>query len=238
MGGPCSITTYENLNDTVSDMDRVDIIRAGAYKLRKSPYMFTGMKEEGIDILSRVGKEHHKPVITEIISENQLPMFEKYVDIIQVGTRNMSNFALLEALGKSTKPVMLKRGSCATIEEWLLAAEYIVKAGNPNVILCERGIRTYETATRNTLDLSAVSLVKKVCNLPIIVDPSHGTGRFDLVEDMTLAAIACGADGVMLEVSQNIEGLRSDGIQTITTKRYNELLKKMQKVCEAIGREF
>ena len=238
IAGPCSITSYETLKSTCDNMSRVDIIRGGAFKPRKSPYAFQGIGEEGLDILKRVGDENHTPVISEIMDTDDLESFIDKVDVIQVGARNMSNFSLLKKLGKVNKPILLKRGQCSTVEEWLLAAEYIVKNGNKNVILCERGIKTFETATRNTLDLSAVSLVKQICSLPVIVDPSHATGRYDLVSQMALAAVACGADGIMLEVSQNIEGLKSDGSQTLSTKRYNELLIKMQKVAEAIGRDF
>ena len=238
IGGPCSITSYDDLKNTVNDMKNVDIIRGGAYKLRKSPYAFQGLKEDGLMILNKVGQESNKPVISEITKIEDIPLFVKYVDVIQVGARNMNNYPMLKALGKVDKPILLKRGISSTVEEWLLAAEYIVYNGNKNVILCERGIRTFENSTRNTLDLSAVSLVKKLSNLPVIVDPSHATGRYDLIEDMVLASVACGADGIILEVSSHIEGLKSDGAQTISTKRYNNMLEKVKRVCEALDRDF
>ncbi|MDY4788277.1 MAG: 3-deoxy-7-phosphoheptulonate synthase [Bacilli bacterium] len=238
IAGPCAIDSYDSLLETTTNMNRVDVIRGGAFKPRKSPYSFQGLGLEGIKILNQVGKKTNHLVISEIINESDLKYFEENVDIIQVGARNMDNYQLLKVLGKSSKPILLKRGLSASIEEWLLAAEYIVKNGNKNVILCERGIRTFETSTRNTLDLSAVSLIKKLSNLPIVVDPSHATGRYDLVEQMTLAAIAAGADGIVLEVSQDVEGLKSDGSQTISCKRYNNLLTKIKKVCEAVERDF
>lgn len=238
IAGPCSVENYDAIANTINNLDFVSVIRGGAFKPRKSPYAFQGLGRQGIEILKEIGTNFNKPIISEILYESDIDYFVENVDIIQVGARNMSNFSLLKLLGKTNKPILLKRGPSSTIEEWLLAAEYIVKEGNENVILCERGIKTFENATRNTLDLSAVALVKKLSNLPVIVDPSHATGRFDLVCQMAIAAMAAGADGIMLEVSQGLEGLKSDGSQTISTKRYNELLKKLAKVAEALDRAF
>ena len=214
------------------------IFRGGAYKARTSPYSFQGLREKGLEDLAKVKKIVKMPIVSEILSVEQLDEFVKNVDIIQVGARNMQNYELLKELGKIDKPILLKRGYAATIEELLMAAEYILVGGNKKVILCERGIRTFAKATRNTLDISAVPYIKKVSHLPVIVDPSHGTGKRDLVEPMTLAAIAAGADGVMIEVHNNPQFAWSDGAQCVNFAEYNKIVEKARLVAKAVGRDI
>ncbi len=225
IAGPCSVESEESLNKTVSMLKEVgvDILRGGAFKPRTSPYTFQGLGEEGLKILYKVGKSFNLPIISELMDEKYLGIFLKYVDIIQIGSRNMYNYPLLKTVGQTDKPILLKRGMSATIYEWSMAAEYIASYGNSNIILCERGIRSYDNYTRNTLDLAAVPIMKKETGLPIIVDPSHGTGRRELIEPMSKAALACGADGIMVEVHHNPDEALSDSEQTIGIDMYKKL---------------
>lgn len=228
MAGPCSVETEEQINyvaQRVKDAGAT-FLRGGAFKPRTSPYSFQGLKSEGLDLLKGARKATGLPIVTEIMRVSHIDMFEG-VDIIQVGARNMQNFELLKELGKTNKPILLKRGLSSTVEEWLMSAEYIMAGGNDKVILCERGIRTYETATRNTLDLSAVPVIKKKSHLPVIVDPSHATGKSSLVEQMALAAVAAGADGLMIEVHNDPKHALSDGAQSLTPDRFDIVAKKV-----------
>ena len=230
MAGPCSVESEEQEEQINYVAERVKeagaaFLRGGAFKPRTSPYSFQGLKAEGLDLLKGARKATGLPIVTEIMSVAHIDMFES-VDIIQVGARNMQNFELLKQLGKTDKPILLKRGLANTIEEWIMSAEYIMAGGNNNVILCERGIRTYETATRNTLDLSAVPVVKKLSHLPVIVDPSHATGKAWLVEQMSLAAVAAGADGLMIEVHNDPKHALSDGAQSLTPDQFDIVAKK------------
>ena len=240
MAGPCSVENEELLLETASNIKSsgAKMLRGGAYKPRTSPYSFQGLGIEGLKLLKKAKKETGLPIVSEIMDANLLPEFEEYVDLLQVGARNMQNYELLKALGKSTKPVLLKRGFSNTIEEWLMSAEYIVTSGNPNVILCERGIRTFETATRNTLDLSVVQIVKRKTHLPIVIDPSHATGDWRLVESMSLAAIAAGTDGLIIEVHNQPEKAFSDGAQSLTYQNFAKLVEKGRKIAEVVGRKF
>ncbi|MGI5911634.1 MAG: 3-deoxy-7-phosphoheptulonate synthase [Syntrophomonadaceae bacterium] len=240
VAGPCAIESMEILKETAFRVrgSGAAFLRGGAYKPRTSPYSFQGLGEEGLKILARVGEDMNMPVITEIIDSENIQLISDYSDIIQVGTRNMHNFALLRKLGKIKKPVVLKRGLAASIEEWLLAAEYILAGGNEQVILCERGIRTSESWTRNTLDLSAVALVKELSHLPVLVDPSHATGIRRLVCPMAKAALAAGADGVMVEVHPQPDKALSDGDQSLTPKEFSRLMKEIEPVARAVGRRI
>ena len=228
MAGPCSVETEEQINYVAQRVKEAGatFLRGGAFKPRTSPYSFQGLKAQGLDLLKGARKVTGLPIVTEIMKESHIDMFES-VDIIQVGARNMQNFELLKELGKIDKPILLKRGLASTIEEWLMSAEYIMAGGNNKVILCERGIRTYETATRNTLDLSAVPVVKKKSHLPVIVDPSHATGKAALVEQMALAAVAAGADGLMIEVHNDPKHALSDGAQSLTPDQFDVLTKRV-----------
>ena len=240
MAGPCSIESEEQLLDIANNVKKsgASVLRGGAYKPRTSPYSFQGLREDGIELLTKIKEKTNMPVISEIMSIDKIPEFVENVDIIQVGARNMQNFELLKALGKIDKPILLKRGLANTIEEWLMSAEYILSGGNNKVILCERGIRTFETYTRNTLDLSVIPVVKKLSHLPIIIDPSHATGRWDLVESMSLAAICAGCDGLLIEVHNNPSKALSDGSQALTYKRFNALMKKAKRIAKAIKRKI
>ena len=240
MAGPCSVESYEQLRTAAEAVKNsgAEILRGGAYKPRTSPYDFQGLGEEGLKLLRQVADEFGMKVVTEIVDRDDLELVENYADILQVGARNMQNFQMLKALGKSKKPVMLKRGLSATISEWLNAAEYIMIGGNENVILCERGIRTYETYTRNTLDLSAVAAIKELSHLPIIVDPSHGTGRRSMIAPMSKAAIACGADGLMIEVHPHPEVALSDGNQSLTPEDFQNLMSNLTEIAKAVGKGF
>lgn len=238
IGGPCSVESREQMNDVLDEVhSRIDIIRAGAYKPRTSPYSFQGLREEGIKILVEAKKKYEKPICTEIVSINDIDAY-KEVDIIQVGARNMQNFELLKALGKVDKPILLKRGFSNTIEEWIMSAEYIISSGNDQVILCERGIRTFETYTRNTLDLSAVIAAKRLTNLPVLVDPSHASGKWDFVEDLSKASVAAGCDGLMIEIHHDPEEALSDGAQSLKPKKFKKIFKSLRKVAEAVGRRI
>ena len=238
MAGPCAVESLEQVRETAAAVKKAGakILRGGAYKPRTSPYDFQGLGEEGLKILRQVADEFDLKVVTEVVDRQDIPLIEEYADILQVGARNMQNFQMLKSLGKIKKPIMLKRGLSATISEWLNAAEYIVTGGNENVMFCERGIRTYETYTRNTLDLSAVAAVKELSHLPIIVDPSHGTGRRPMVSPMARAAIAAGADGLMIEVHPHPEKAYSDGNQSLTPKDFQDLMSNLGDIAAAVGR--
>lgn len=239
IAGPCSIENEQQLQQITSKIKPLgcNILRAGAYKPRTSPYDFQGLEEKGLQLLFEIKKKYHLPVISEITSIEHLDLFVQYVDIIQVGARNMQNFELLKALGKINKPILLKRGMGNTIEELLLSAEYILSGGNQQVILCERGIRTFEKSTRTTLDLSAIPVLKKLTHLPVFVDPSHSVGKREYVEAMALAAIAAGADGIMVEVHDQPLFAKSDGLQALTIDDFKQLIQKCKKVAEAIGKK-
>ncbi len=234
MAGPCSVENEDQINYVAERVKQAgaQFLRGGAFKPRTSPYSFQGLKSEGLDLLKGARKATGLPIVTEIMRVGHIDMFEG-VDIIQVGARNMQNFELLKELGKTDKPILLKRGLSSTIEEWLMSAEYIMAGGNSRVILCERGIRTFETATRNTLDLSAVPVVKKLSHLPVIVDPSHATGKSALVEQMALAAVAAGADGLMIEVHNDPRHALSDGAQSLTPDQFDILAKRVFALKEA-----
>jgi 3-deoxy-7-phosphoheptulonate synthase len=241
IGGPCSIETNDQMNEVAMEVKKsgASMLRGGAFKPRTSPYSFQGLKEEGLDMLVEAGKKNGLPVVTELMSIEKIPLFEEKVDLIQVGARNMQNFELLKAIGRgTTKPILLKRGLSATIEEWIMSAEYIIASGNPNVILCERGIRTFENYTRNTLDLSAVLAVKKLTHLPVIVDPSHAAGKWWMVEGLAKAAIAVGADGLMIEVHNDPKNAWCDGAQSLKPKRFNKLMEELRKIAKIVGRSI
>ena len=213
-------------------------LRGGAFKPRTSPYAFQGLGEEGLQYLAEAREKTGLPIITEIMDPRDMDVINKYTDIIQIGARNMQNFRLLLEVGSSDKPVLLKRGLSSTIKEWLMSAEYIMSRGNHNVMLCERGIRTFETATRNTLDLSAVPVLKELTHLPVVVDPSHGVGKRSLVAPMAKAAIAAGADALIIEVHSNPEEAMSDGDQSLKPEQFEQLMKEMKLVAAAVGREI
>ena len=238
MAGPCSVESREQLMETAQAVKDAGahILRGGAFKPRSSPYSFQGMGEEGLKLLAEARKVTGLPIITEVTAPDLVPLVTTYADILQVGARNMQNFALLHAVGESQRPVMLKRGMMATMEELLMAAEYILSHGNQQVMLCERGIRTFETYTRNTLDLSAIPMLKQLSHLPVIVDPSHGTGKWELVEPMSRAAIAAGADGLIIEVHPHPEEALSDGAQSLKPGRFAALVQSLKPIAEAVGR--
>jgi len=238
MAGPCTVEGRDMLVDTAHWVKRcgATLLRGGAYKPSTSPYSFQGMGKDGLEILAEARAQTGLPVITEVLDPRDVPVVEEYADILQIGARNMQNFNLLKECGKSRKPVMLKRGLSATIEEWLLAAEYLYAGGNHDVILCERGIRTFEPATRNTLDLTAVPLVKQLTHLPVIVDPSHGTGKWDLVTPMARAGIAAGADGLIIEVHPNPSEALKDGFESLTFDNFAAMMDGLRPVARAVGR--
>lgn len=238
VGGPCAVESEDQLRETAAAVKDAGAraLRGGAYKPRSSPYSFQGHGEEGLNLLQKISGESSLPTISEVMDTGDVDLFVEKIDALQIGARNMQNFRLLRAVGETKKPVVLKRGLSATIEELLLAAEYIVAAGNPNVILCERGIRTFETATRNTLDLNAVAYLKRKTHLPVMVDPSHGTGIRELVAPLSKAAIACGADGLLIEVHRNPAQALSDGKQSLTPPQFAQLMKELRLVAEAVGR--
>jgi 3-deoxy-7-phosphoheptulonate synthase len=238
MAGPCSVETRDQLLRTAVGVagSGATLLRGGAFKPRTSPYAFQGLGENGLDLLEEGRQATGLPIITEVMEPAQVARVAESADVLQIGARNMQNFPLLKEIGRSEKPCMLKRGLSATIEEWLMAAEYVMHAGNPNVILCERGIRTFETATRNTLDLSAIPLVKRLSHLPVIADPSHGTGHRYLVQPMALAAAAAGADGLIIEVHPQPDSALSDGPQSLTLEDFAELMHTLGRVLEAVGR--
>jgi len=239
MAGPCAVESIEQLQESAEAVKAAgaQFLRGGAFKPRTSPYDFQGFAEKGLQMLKDVGEKTGLKIVTEIVDVNAIDMHCAYADVLQVGARNMQNFELLKVVGKSKKPVLLKRGMSATISEWLNAAEYILSEGNYNVILCERGIRTYETFTRNTLDLSAVAAVKELSHLPIIVDPSHGTGRWQMVRPMARAAIAAGADGLMIEVHPHPEVALSDGDQSLTPENFTSVMKEVSQIAAIMGKK-
>ena len=238
MAGPCAVETEEQLMTIAREVKKAgaQFVRGGAYKPRTSPYSFQGLEEEGLRYMAEAKKEFGLNTICEVISEAAIEAAAKYVDMIQIGARNMQNFQLLREAGRSGMPVLLKRGLAATIDEWLNAAEYIISEGNPNVVLCERGIRTYETATRNTLDISAVPVIRAKSHLPIIVDPSHATGVFSYVPPLAKAAVAVGADGLMIEVHNDPEHALSDGPQSLTFENFDHLMTDLQEYIRLAGR--
>ncbi|CFY08798.1 Aldolase-type TIM barrel [Syntrophomonas zehnderi OL-4] len=230
VAGPCAVEGREIFLETAWAVKKAgaDMLRGGAFKPRTSPYSFQGLGEKGLKIMAEARELTGLPIVTEVMDQKSIAMVAEYADVIQVGARNMQNFFLLRELGKVNKPILLKRGMSATIEEWLMAAEYILGSGNPQVILCERGIRTFETYTRNTLDLSAVPLLKHLSHLPVMVDPSHGTGKRDLVEPMSMAAVACGTDGIMVEVHPDPANAWSDGPQSLIPDDFSKLAQKVR----------
>ena len=238
MAGPCAVESEDQLKEAARCVREggAQFLRGGAFKPRTSPYDFQGLAEKGLKMLREAADENGLKVVTEIVDKDDMELIGTYADVYQVGARNMQNFQLLKALGKAKKPVMLKRGLSSTISEWLNAAEYIAAGGNENIILCERGICTYETFTRNTLDLSAVAAVKELSHLPIIVDPSHGTGRWQMVRPMARAAIAAGADGLIIEVHPHPEVALSDGNQSLTPKNFNRLMEEVKQIGALMGK--
>lgn len=240
IAGPCSVESLDQVLEIAkaAKASGANLLRGGAFKPRTSPYSFQGLGLEGLDILCKVREEVGLPIVTELMSPDYLDVFEEKVDLIQIGARNMQNFDLLKALGKVNKPVLLKRGLANTIEEWIMAAEYIMAGGNKNVILCERGIRTFEKYTRNTLDLSVVPIIKERTHLPIIIDPSHATGDWKLVEAMSLAAIAAGADGLIIEVHSCPECAWSDGAQSLKPAKFASLIEKGRAIAQVVGRSL
>lgn len=235
--GPCAVESEEQILRTAREVKRAgaDLLRGGAFKPRTGPHTFQGLREEGLKLLAAAGRETGLPVVTEVMSPETVAVVAEYADLLQVGARNMQNFDLLKELGRAGKPVLLKRGMCATIEEFLAAAEYILAEGNPNVILCERGIRTFDTATRNTFDLSAIPLIKELSHLPIMADPSHATGKRSLVRPMTKAALVAGADGVLVEVHPDPENALSDGPQSLTCEDFSALMQELKPLYSYLG---
>ena len=240
IAGPCSIESEEQAVRIAREVKDAGgcMLRGGAYKPRTSPYAFQGLGTEGILAMAAARKATGMPIVSELMSEDKIDEFEEYVDLVQIGARNMQNFQLLKAVGKMKKPVLLKRGLANTIEEWIMSAEYIMAGGNENVIFCERGIRTFEKYTRNTLDLSVVPILKQKSHLPVIIDPSHATGDWRLVESMSLAAIAAGADGLIIEVHDNPEAAWSDGAQSLKPEKFRAVVEKGRKIAQVIGRDM
>jgi 3-deoxy-7-phosphoheptulonate synthase len=240
IAGPCSVESEEQIIETAKAVKKygAHMLRGGAFKPRSSPYSFQGLGKKGLKLLKKARQITKLPIVTEVLDTSDIPLVTKYADILQVGSRNMQNFRLLKALGKTKKPVMLKRGMSASLEDFLMSAEYILSEGNHNVILCERGIKTFETATRNTLDLNIVPLLKELTHLPVIVDPSHATGIRKLVSPMSKAAVACGADGIMVEVHYKPELAKSDGQQSLTTNQFSDLMKQLKPLAKYMGRNL
>ncbi|OFW30326.1 MAG: 3-deoxy-7-phosphoheptulonate synthase [Acidobacteria bacterium RIFCSPLOWO2_12_FULL_65_11] len=240
MAGPCSAETDEQVRATAAAVRRAGakILRGGAFKPRSSPYSFQGLGEEGLRLLHDAAKAENLALVSEVMDISQIELINRYCDMFQVGARNMQNFTLLRELGHQQKPVLLKRGISATIEEWLLSAEYVLSGGNTGVILCERGIRTFETATRNTFDVSAITVVKKLSHLPVIGDPSHGAGRRDMVAPMARAAVAAGADGLIIEVHCDPDHALSDGAQSMFPSQFDRLMAELRIIAPAIGRSI
>lgn len=239
IAGPCTVESYEQMDKTAAALKKsgVRILRGGAFKPRTSPYAFQGLGEEGLQIIREIADKHKMAVTSEVMEISQIPLFEKYVDILQVGARNMQNFNLLKELGQIRKPVMIKRGLAATFEEWLMSAEYVLSGGNREVMLCERGIRTFERVTRNTLDLSAIPVIKKMSHLPILIDPSHGTGLRDKVAPMSRASVAAGCDGLIIEVHYKPESALCDGAQSLYPEEYNKLYRDIKKIAPIIEKK-
>ncbi|AOR24493.1 3-deoxy-7-phosphoheptulonate synthase [Clostridium taeniosporum] len=240
IAGPCSVESEEQIIGIANEVKEcgANFLRGGAFKPRTSPYAFQGLKYEGLELLKKAREKTGLPIVTEIMSPYDIEVFNDNVDVIQVGARNMQNFDLLKELGKIDKPILLKRGLSATIEEWLMSAEYIMSGGNENIILCERGIRTFETYTRNTLDLSAIPAVKKLSHLPVVVDPSHATGKYWMVEPLAKAAIAIGADGLIIEVHNDPANALCDGPQSIKPSKYKKIFEELKVIANAVGREI
>ncbi len=240
MAGPCAVENRKTLLTIAQKIKKAgaSVLRGGAFKPRTSPYDFQGLGEEGLKYLKEASEKYGIATVSEVVDPRDIPLMVKYVDVLQVGARNMQNFTLLRELGKTKKPVMLKRGISATIKEWLMSAEYILSEGNFDVILCERGIRTFETQTRNTLDINAVAVVKELSHLPIVVDPSHATGRRSLVASASRAAVAAGADGLIVEVHDHPEEAMSDGVQSLIPQGFSSLVRELKKVALAIGRDL
>ncbi len=238
MGGPCSVDTEENVMTTARAVKAAGghMLRGGAFKPRSSPYAFQGHGEEALKMLAAAREETGLAVVTEVLDVRELELVARYADLLQIGSRNMQNFGLLAEVGKANRPVLLKRGMWASVEEWLLAAEYVLSQGNPNVMLCERGILSYETATRFTFDISAIPLIKRLSHLPVIGDPSHATGKWYLVESVAAAAVAAGADGLIIEVHPNPDQALSDGPQTLTPENFQGLMERVRSIAEAAGR--
>lgn len=235
IGGPCAVESKKQITTIAKEVKKAgaDMLRGGAFKPRTSPYSFQGLGKEGIQYLNDAKSETGLPIVTELVSTKDLDYFVENVDVIQIGARNMQNYELLKAVGKTNKPVILKRGLSATIKEWVMAAEYILAGGNQNVILCERGIRTFETSTRNTLDIGAIPMIKKMTHLPIIVDPSHAAGNYWMIESLSKAAIAAGADGLIIEVHNKPEEALSDGEQSLLPEKFASLIKSVKKIADA-----
>lgn len=240
IAGPCSVESYEQVLEIAKAAKAAgaNLLRGGAFKPRTSPYSFQGLGLEGLDILCAVKKETGLPIVTELMSPDYLDIFNEKVDLIQIGARNMQNFDLLKQLGKVNRPILLKRGLNATYEEWIMSAEYIMASGNENVILCERGIRTFESYTRNTLDLQSIPVLNRKTHLPVIIDPSHAGGKWWLVEPMAKASIAAGADGLMIEVHNNPECALCDGAQSLKPEKYAELLKQIRQIATVVGKQL
>jgi len=239
MAGPCSVENERQLLDTAYAVRAAGarVLRGGAFKPRTSPYLFRGLAEDGLKLLAKARAETGMPIVTEVMTPMDVPLVAQYSDILQIGARNMQNFNLLEECGRSGRPVLLKRGLSATIEEWLLSAEYILNQGNKQVMLCERGIRSFDPLTRNCFDLTAIPLVKKLSHLPVIADPSHATGKWYLVEPMAMAAVAAGADGLIIEVHPNPDQALSDGPQSLTFDNFAKVMPRLRAIAEATGRE-
>ncbi len=240
MAGPCAVESREQLLETAWAVKEAGahILRGGAFKPRSSPYTFQGMGEAGLQILAEAREQTGMPIVTEVMAPEQVALVAQYADILQIGARNMQNYALLHAVGESNRPVFLKRGMMSTIEEWLMSAEYILSHGNYQVMLCERGIRTFERYTRNTLDINAIPVIKQLSHLPIIGDPSHGTGKWDLVIPTAKACIAAGADGLMIEVHPHPADALSDGAQSLKPDKFAQLVSELKRVAQAVGRSF
>ena len=240
IAGPCSIESEEQITYCAQRVKAAgaSLLRGGAFKPRTSPYSFQGLETEGILDMVKAREATGMPIVSELMSEDRIPEFEEYVDVVQIGARNMQNFQLLKAVGKMHKPVLLKRGLCNTIEEWIMSAEYIMAGGNENVILCERGIRTFETSMRNTLDLAGVVMLHKMTHLPVVVDPSHACGHAWMVPELAKAAVAAGADGLMIEVHNNPAKAKCDGAQSLTPDQFDELMQFIRKEVEFFGKKL
>jgi len=240
MAGPCSVESRAQVLEVAEKVKAAGahVLRGGAFKPRTSPYSFQGLEEEGLKLLDEARRETGLPVVTEVMETEKVEIVAEHSDILQIGARNVQNFSLLKRVAETHRPVLLKRGMSTSIQEWLLSAEYILSGGNPNVILCERGIRTFETATRFTLDLNAVPVVKKLTHLPVVVDPSHGTGHWEYVEPMALAAVAAGADGLIIEVHPKPEEALSDGPQSLKPDRFAALMSKVRRLAQALDRDL
>ncbi len=240
MAGPCSVESRDQVLEVAARVRAAGarILRGGAFKPRTSPYAFQGLEHEGLKLLAEAKRETGLPVVTEVMEPEKVPLVAEYADILQVGARNVQNFSLLKRVAEAGKPVLLKRGMATSIQEWLLSAEYILSGGNPNVILCERGIRTFETATRFTLDLNAVPVLKKLTHLPVVVDPSHGTGHWEYVTAMAQAGVAAGADGLIIEVHPRPAEALSDGPQSLKPERFAELMQRLRRIARAVDRDL